>query len=230
MVALLGKYGLKPIKMLACEPILIIITLIVALVYGILYLIFFAYLFSFEFDRKLETGASSLPFLAMFFGVLLACLFMAIEMRLVFQPKLIKAGKPIGEERLPPMIVGYVVLVIGLFWFAWTSQPTINPWPQIISGVFLGCGIIMAFMPVIIYLVDVYLFDANSALAANACVRSIVAALFPLFATPLYQRLGIQWATSLLGFLCLALVPFPVLFYIYGKKIRGSSRFAFDLS
>lgn len=81
----------------------------------------------------------------------------------------------------------------------------------------------------VVYLVDVYLFDANSALAANAFVRSFVAAAFPLFSTYMYQNLGVQWASSLLAFLCLALVPFPIIFYIYGRKIRAASRFAFDL-
>jgi MFS transporter, DHA1 family, multidrug resistance protein len=74
----------------------------------------------------------------------------------------------------------------------------------------------MVFMPAVIYLVDVYLFDANSALAANAFVRSFVAAAFPLFSTYMYESLGVQWASSLLGFLCLALVPAPLLFYKYG--------------
>lgn len=87
----------------------------------------------------------------------------------------------------------------------------------------------MVFMPAVIYLVDVYLFEANSALAANAFVRSFVAAAFPLFATYMYQRLGVQWASALLAFLCLALVPAPFLFYKYGKTIRSKSRFAYDL-
>jgi len=113
--------------------------------------------------------------------------------------------------------------------FAWTSFPSINPWPQIISGVFIGCGIIMIFMPSVVYLVDVYLFDANSALAANSFVRSLVGAAFPLFATSMYTRLGVQWASTLLAFLCLALVPAPFLFYRYGKQIRAKSKFAYDL-
>lgn len=128
------------------------------------------------------------------------------------------------------MIVGAVILVIGLFWFAWTSYPSISPWPQIISGAFIGAGIICVFMPAVIYLVDVYLFDANSALAANAFVRSFIAAAFPLFSTAMYERLGVQWATSVLAFLCLALVPAPIVLYLYGKKIRSWSKFAFDLS
>jgi hypothetical protein len=47
----------------------------------------------------------------------------------------------IPEQRLPPMMIGSVILVVGLFWFAWTSSPSINPWPQIISGVFIGGGV-----------------------------------------------------------------------------------------
>jgi len=227
--ALIKKYGLKPILMMVREPILIVMTLYISLVYGILYLIFFAFPFSFEYDRAWVLGVSSLPFIAIFLGVILACAFTAWYMKAIFTPKFRRAGKMIPEERLPPMILGSVVLVIGLFWFAWTSSPSINPWPQIVSGVFVGCGIILVFMPAVIYLVDVYLFDANSALAANSFVRSFVAAAFPLFGTAMYQRLGVPWATSLLGFLCLALVPAPILFYVYGKRIRGMSKFAFDL-
>jgi len=56
-----------------------------------------------------------------------------------------------------------------------------------------------------------------------ACV-----AAFPLFGNQMYKRLGYQWASSLLGFLTLAMLPFPYLFLKYGKKIRGNSRFATD--
>jgi MFS transporter, DHA1 family, multidrug resistance protein len=42
----------------------------------------------------------------------------------------------------------------------------------------------------------------------------------------MYNRLGVAWATSLLAFLTLAMAPVPVLFYLYGKKIRELSRFS----
>ena len=67
---------------------------------------------------------------------------------------------------------------------------------------------------------------ANSAIAANTLVRSLAGAGFPLFATPMFNNLGVAWATSLLGFLTLAMVPVPVLFFIYGKKIRSLSKFS----
>ncbi|KAK3651551.1 hypothetical protein LTR56_005693 [Elasticomyces elasticus] len=189
---LMRKYGLRPIQMITHEPILIVMTIYISLVYGILYLIFFAFPISYEYDRHWDFGISSLPFIGIFLGCIIACCIMSWETLHVFMPKMNKAKTVIPEERLPPMMAGSIILVIGLFWFAWTSFPSINPWPQIISGVFIGCGIIMVFMPAVIYLVDVYLFEANSALAANAFVRSIVAAAFPLFSTYMYESLGVQ--------------------------------------
>jgi len=43
----------------------------------------------------------------------------AYSTRTTFTRSFKKHGKVIPEARLPPMIVGAVVLPIGLFWFAW---------------------------------------------------------------------------------------------------------------
>lgn len=51
-------------------------------------------------------------------------------------------------------------------------------------------------------------------------------AIFPLFGIQMYHNLGDQWATSVLAFLTLVMTPFPYLFFTYGKRIRGHSRFA----
>lgn len=108
-------------------------------------------------------------------------------------------------------------------------MPSISPWPQIVSGIFIGAGFVSVFMSGVVYIVDVYLSAANSAHAANAFARAAFAAAFPLFGTYLFEGLGVQWATSLLGFLCVALLPAPFVFYFYGKKIRSWSKFAVDL-
>ena len=47
-----------------------------------------------------------------------------------------------------------------------------------------------------------------------------------MFAAQMYNNLGVPWATSLLGFLTVAFLPVPILFFIYGKRIRQLSRFA----
>ncbi|KUJ06816.1 MFS general substrate transporter [Mollisia scopiformis] len=228
--SLFEKYFSKPWIMLAQEPILMAMTLHSSLVYSILYLIFFAYPYSFQQVRGWETGISSLPFLGLFLGIILCCIYIAVDTRLRFNPMLLASKKPfIPEARLPPMIVGAIFLPIGLFWFAWTSNPHIHWAPQVVSGIFTGCGIFLVFLPSQIYVVDTYLLNANSALAAMACARALMAAGFPLFATYMYVNLGVDWATSLLAFLSLAMVPFPILFWKYGEKLRMKGKFAFAL-
>ena len=70
------------------------------------------------------------------------------------------------------------------------------------------------------YLVDAFTIQAASALAANAVLRSIAGALLPLCGLSLYNSLGLGWGNSLLGFLGLAMIPVPVLFRLYGGRIR----------
>lgn len=76
------------------------------------------------------------------------------------------------------------------------------------------------------YLVDVYLLYAASVLAANAVLRSLFGAAFPLFTVSLFAKLGTQWALTLFAFLSLACVPIPFLFMKYGHVIRKHSNFA----
>lgn len=54
----------------------------------------------------------------------------------------------------------------------------------------------------------------------------MVAASFPLFSRQMFENMGIQWASTLLGCLAACLVPIPVAFYFYGKKLRMKSKFA----
>ena len=55
--------------------------------------------------------------------------------------------------------------------------------------------------------------------------RSIVGALFPLAADPLYSTLGVGWATSVLGFASLACIPIPFALLYAGPWIRKRSPF-----
>lgn len=59
----------------------------------------------------------------------------------------------------------------------------------------------------------------------NGCANPYPAA-FPLFGQQMYKALGDQWATSLLAFLTVAMMPFPYIFFKYGNKIRSNSQYA----
>lgn len=74
------------------------------------------------------------------------------------------------------------------------------------------------------YIVDAFPLYAASATAAIAIWRSIVGALLPLAGLPMYQRLGVGWGNSLLGFIAVALVPVPLLLLRYGERVRTNPR------
>ena len=70
------------------------------------------------------------------------------------------------------------------------------------------------------------LSSAASAIAANTFLRSLAGAGFPLFSQYMFAALGVNWAGTLLGCVAVILVPIPVVFYVYGHKIREKSAFA----
>lgn len=76
------------------------------------------------------------------------------------------------------------------------------------------------------YLVDTYqAMGAASALAANGILRYTLGAVFPLFTLQMYKNLGIDWATSLLGFISVALIPIPWVLFKWGHLIRSKSNY-----
>jgi len=42
----------------------------------------------------------------------------------------------------------------------------------------------------------------------------------------MFNGMGIEWASTLLGCVAAALVPIPVIFYLYGHRIRKRSAYA----
>lgn len=36
----------------------------------------------------------------------------------------------------------------------------------------------------------------------------------------MYETLGLGWGNSLLGFLCALMIPLPIVFYKFGKRLR----------
>ena len=70
-----------------------------------------------------------------------------------FKRAFIKHGKPIPEERLPPMILGAIVLPLAMLWFAWTSMTSISWVPSVIATAFIGASLLVCFWQGINYLI-----------------------------------------------------------------------------
>ncbi|KAI9695997.1 MAG: Cercosporin MFS transporter ctb4 [Bogoriella megaspora] len=177
---LADRYLQRPAKMLVLEPILLLISIYMSFVFGLTYLFFLAYPMSFALERGWHPTQAGLPLLSILLGVIGGGALIAFTTRTRLAPNP-QEGRP-QETRLLLMMLGAILLPVGMFWFAWTSSPKLNPWPQIVAGIPIGFGIILINMQGLNYIIDCYLINANSAIAANTCLRSLFAAGFPLFA------------------------------------------------
>lgn len=213
--------------LLATESILVLVTIYMSFCYGLLFLFIEGYPVAFREAREWSPQLSSLTFLGLLVGVGCGMLGVIIHALTVLAKKIaVTQGKIVPEQRLPPMILGAVVLPLGLFCFAWTSSAQIIWTPQVLAGIPVGAAMFAILIQGVKYIVDVYLRYANSAISANTIVRSFFAAGFPLFSSKMYHNLGVAWATSTLAFLAIAFIPIPIVFYLFGHRIRTWSKTA----
>ena len=128
-------------------------------------------------------------------------------------------------RRLPLACLGGPLYVISLFWLGWAASPKIHWIVPMLAGLPFGIGFLLIFMAMLNYLTDAYKVYAASALAAASCCRSLFGAVLPLAGKPMYDALGVAWASSVLGFLSLGLTIIPFAFIKYGDRIRANSKF-----
>ncbi|KAL7951834.1 major facilitator superfamily domain-containing protein [Trichoderma barbatum] len=221
-----------PFKLLIFEPMCLSLCIFTAILLGILYLFFGAFPLVFSTNHGFNLWQIGLTFVGIGVGMIVGMLsdpvWFRIRSRLMAKLEQ-ETGVPGSSEpefRLPPAIVGSVLVPIGIFMFGWTTYSSVHWVVPIIGSAIFGWGNLLVFSGIFTFLVDAYPMYAASALAASAFVRCSFAAVFPLFGTQMYNKLGFQWASTLLAFLTVAMMPFPYLFFKYGKKIRSKSRFA----
>ncbi|KNG50873.1 major facilitator superfamily transporter [Stemphylium lycopersici] len=224
---LLVKNVSRPMRILFTEPIVLLITIYMSFIYGLLYLFLTAYALVFQGVYGWSGGVGGLAYFGMVAGEVIAFIIVVCDNPRYIRKLEANNNIPVPEWRLPIAMVGGVLFAAGLFWFGWSGYTGQIHWiVPVLSGLFTGFGIFSIFLSLLNYIVDAYLMFAASAIAANTFMRSMFGGVFPLFATFMFNGMGIQWASTLLGCVAAVLVPMPVIFYLYGKRIRGRSSFA----
>ncbi|KAL5360215.1 major facilitator superfamily domain-containing protein [Aspergillus floccosus] len=217
----------RPFLMVVHEPILLMTSLYLALVYGILYLFMQAYPLIFQGVYLMSAGVASLAFIPIMIGAGLA--FLIFLWYSAFHAKALKANRTWASveeyRRLPLAGGGAPSIVISLFWLGWTAYDSVHPIVPMVAGFWFGVGYLLIFIAMLNYLTDAYKQNSASAQAAASTIRSITAVCLPLATKPMYTKLGIHWATSLLGFVALGMAFIPLWFIRYGAWLRKHSQF-----
>lgn len=128
------------------------------------------------------------------------------------------------EMRLPFCLYFAILMPMTFFWYGWAAEKQAH-WIVPVIGLFpFGFGILGVWQPIQAYLIDTFMPYSASALAAFTVFRSIVGAFLPLAGPKLFSSLGVGWGNSLLGFICITLIPVPLLVYRYGARMRAAQK------
>ncbi|KAI6136506.1 MFS general substrate transporter [Pisolithus sp. B1] len=224
----------RPFKILFHEPMLIAITSYMSFVYGCIYLLFEAYPIVFTEGHHMGVGPSGLMFLPLPVGGIIGTLLYIAFFNPRYERKIREfAPRPVPPEyRLEMAMVGraifcYRILLVcvsrtGFIHAAltslarWTSFPSVSIWAPLASGLLLGCGVCWIF----------YLWCCFSGTYDNPTCKCAIYSPAQLFANQMYDKLGAQWASSLLGFVALAMAPIPFVLSRYGPALRVRSKYA----
>lgn len=237
---------IRPVRMLLREPIVGFICLYVSAEFGTLFAFFAAVPYTFGKTYRFTMEQSGLVFLSIVIGCVLGLVTVILCDVLIYRKKIAQfpPGKVPPEHRLYPAMIGSIGLPIGLFWFAWTAQKDIS-WASPAAAIIpFAWGNLCVFVSTIQYTTDTYHGSVvASASSANTLARYGFAGVFPLFTIQsksqaestslsrrmltllVYEKLGIDWATSLLGFIALGLLPIPWVLFKYGSRIRAKSQY-----
>lgn len=220
----------KPITLNFLEPMVFLLNLYTALIYGLLYIWFESFPIVFTEIYSFSLSQEGLAYIGILVGAFIVLPPFFWYLHRYVEPQSNAAGELKPEKRLPAAFVGAFCIPICLFWFDWSAGRTHWIMP-IVGSAWFSIGAFLLFTSVLVlnYLPDAYPDSAASVLAGNDLMRSSFGAGgFPLFARQTYTRLGVDWASSLLGFLAIfCFIPIPFVLYRYGEGIRRShSRYA----
>lgn len=212
----------RPTKMLFLSPIVLFLSIYMAFTYGVLYLLFTTIPIVFRERYRFGTGVAGLVYISMGVGNFAGwAVITAYSDRSVVRQTKANGGVFEPEMRMPICIWFGACLPVTFFWYGWTVQTDVH-WIVPVLGLFpFSFGIMGVYLPIVTYLVDAYPMYAASAIAANTVLRSLAGMLLPMAGPSMYDALGLGWGNSLLGFICIAMIPVPTLIYRYGKKLRN---------
>lgn len=211
----------RPLRMLFFSRVIAIFSTYMALVYGLFYILITTVTTVYSDTYHWSPEITGLAYLGPSLGFLLGLLSIApTSDKLIV--KLTKENKGIYEPemRLPFMVVFGTLIPIALFWYGWAAENAVFWVVPLIGLMPFGFGMLGIFFSIQMYMIDAFPRYAASAMAALTVSRSLLGALLPLAGPPLYNRLGLGWGNSLLGFIALFMVPAPYYLWKTGHSLR----------
>lgn len=141
--------------------------------------------------------------------------------------KLRAANNGIGlpEHRLPIAIIGALTLPPALALYGWSAEYKLPLMFVLLSVVWIRLSLMLAYVPLIAYVVDACGLYSASALTGIIVIRCLASSFLPLMTTLLAEHLGYGWGLTILGAISLGFALIPILMLKYGSQWRQHSQY-----
>ncbi|CAF3625106.1 unnamed protein product [Fusarium graminearum] len=217
---------IKPMEITIKDPAVLFVQIYTAIIYGIYYSFFEVFPRVYPVYYNMNLGEIGLVFLCVLVSCMIGVGVYLSYLYFYMDPRIAKRGWPVQESRLVPALPASIGPTIGLFLFAWTARASIHWIVPTIGITIYGATVFVVMQCIFVYIPLSYPMYAASLFAANDFFRSALACGSVLFAQPLFDNLGVDKGTSLLGGLSVIGIIGIWLLYFYGAKLRSLSKFA----
>ncbi|KFY15816.1 hypothetical protein V492_01745 [Pseudogymnoascus sp. VKM F-4246] len=221
----------RPMHMLIVEPIVFPSALVLSVSQSIIFTYYVAYSLLFKEVYHFTDYQVGLAFAPLLVGSVIAMPIVAVFDKLTYQKAqqiaIRTGGPPVEPEiRLYPVMLSAILLPISLFWFAWTGRPEFHWAVPLTSGILSGIAYVLNMICLTVYNNEVYAMSYGaSVMAGTTFTRFAISSAFPLFTSQMVSKLGFSWAVSLLGFVTVAMMPIPWVFFKWGPALRAGSKY-----
>jgi MFS family permease len=144
----------RPWIMLIKEPIVLFISIYMAIIYGTLFMCFAAFPIVYGETRGWSAGFSGLAFCGIVVGTVISVGWSLYDNKRYKKAAEAAGGHAAPEVRLPPAIIGSILIPVGEFWFAWTNGPQTHWLVSIVGTGIFSAGIVLVFLSLMNYLID----------------------------------------------------------------------------
>ncbi|KAK8246009.1 major facilitator superfamily domain-containing protein [Phyllosticta capitalensis] len=223
----------RPFALTATEPIISLTALYLTVIYVVLFTFFDGYDYIYGRVHGTSQVATAFCFVAIAVGLFGATALAPLVYRWARRGQLEKGdGPPPPLLPLKPefrlwysMLGGSVCIPVSLLWMGWSSSARVSIWSPLVASVLFGYGILCVFISSYLYIIDSYESVSASALASVTLVRYVAAGGMVSAGMPMYEKLGVHWTLTIMGGLAALMAPVPYVFYYYGERIRGKSKY-----
>ncbi|KAF1350249.1 major facilitator superfamily domain-containing protein [Delphinella strobiligena] len=216
-------------RIMATEPIVVLLGLYNGFAYGLLFLYLDGVYDVFAINNGLSIVSADLTYLNFVVGVICMFCFIPVQTWFFRRDRERNGGVVRPEARFITSLVFVWGFPISLLWFAFTSDGTVSYWSPIVAGGFLGFCDPLLWLSMLNYITDSYPNVAASAIAAFLIPSFFIATALCHAGVAMFDNMSTKWAFATLGFISFGIVALIYVVYFFGAAIRKRSTLARSL-